>query len=325
MTKIVYMINKVKIVERRLSFFLHSLLAYLQIIKMYIEKKDDEILVIMPQYIGDVCYAMAYMRTFVEKNKKEGKKVRLLLNEKRKDLLDMYHYQYEVIWLKNNSLELNRLQWILQRRSCIKLAQKKGIYSTVPLFYIKINGKAERDGLDILKNDLLCLPGMPTIDFPNVPVIPISSISNFEIDKYRIVVINPYSNSVRGFDLCIFEKIADNLKRRGYLVFTNVITGQKPIAGTLALNCSLIELYNICMHIPLFVSVRSGIVDFCVSSNVSFFILHFFKYKELLHDFYKVYQLSAWGKINATECLYDNDDNILSVFDNYMNLINTRS
>ena len=308
----------------RFLYNFHTPIAYLEVLKLSAKKGHNEVLVIMPQLIGDVCYAMAYMRAFVEKNNKEGKIVRLLLNEKRKDLIYLYNYQYDVVWLKNKSQGLNRLQWILQRPFCIKFARENGIYSTVPFFFVKINGKVKRDGLDILRNDLLGLPGMPTIDFPNVPVIPISSIPNFDNEKNRIVIINPYSNSVRGFDLSVFEKIAENLKRRGYYVFTNVITGQQPIVGTAALNCSINELYNICKQIPLFVSVRSGIVDFCISSDVNLFILHFNKNKMLLHDFYKVCQLSAWGKMNATEYFYDNDEHILNVFDDYMNKINTR-
>lgn len=50
----------------------------------------------------------------------------------------------------------------------------------------------------------------------------VESIANFEAVKERIVVINPYSDTMRT-TMEIYEMLCEKLISRGYYVFTNVV------------------------------------------------------------------------------------------------------
>lgn len=61
--------------------------------------------------------------------------------------------------------------------------------------------------------------------------------------------------------------VINYLKTNGFLVFTNTIKNENPIMGTECLDCSIEDLFCLCKKAKLFISVRSGILDFVVSSG----------------------------------------------------------
>lgn len=84
-------------------------------------------------------------------------------------------------------------------------------------------------------------------------------------------MFNPYSNSTKStFKIC--QAIADSLKDKGYILYTNVIGKQKVLKGTLPLRCSMYEFNTIAQKIKMFVSVLSGIVDTLYNTNAKVFI-----------------------------------------------------
>lgn len=120
---------------------------------------------------------------------------------------------------------------------------------------------------------------------------PVRSIPGFESACDRIVVLNPYSNSAElsAAGEAFFEETCGLLKSRGYTVYTNTIKDQKPVAGSLALCCSLEEMLGIAERIPLVVSLRSGFLDLLVPTGVNMFVI----YNKQWH--YIWYNMKGWN------------------------------
>ena len=151
-------------------------------------------------------------------------------------------------------------------------------------------------------------PFKPT--FPEVEEKNITSVS----PDSKTIIINPYSNSMKLESLEPFQKIADNLNKKGYTLYTNVLKDQAELNGTKRLECSLSEFYNLCKKVGAVISIRSGIIDSCVGSGAEFIVL----YKDMWNGlFKKAYSLEGWGSQSniieldlSDEKLYEKIDNI---------------
>lgn len=108
--------------------------------------------------------------------------------------------------------------------------------------------------------------------------------------------------------------MASILRKKGYDVYTNVVGDQQSVEGTRPLDCPIFELYNICNEIPLFISIRSGIIDFCVSAKCKLFIISFGLRKFMTNDFYYTNELKYWQTGNVTEFIHKSKEDTLARF-----------
>lgn len=209
---------------------------------------------------------------------------------------------------------MQRLNYILHDESLKILALKHGIYTSLPMRYQPITM------LECFKQNVFQLSRAAQIEFHNVRHHKVSAIKDFESNCKRIVVLNPYSNSISlnmsDKELLCFEKICMFLRERGFLVYTNVIKDQKAVKGSLALRCSLAESYSISLKIPLIVSVRSGILDFIVKSNINMFVLYDGEIGKI------VYTLKQWGCNGRYEELLFSDWEKEKESESFKNFIN---
>ena len=116
----------------------------------------------------------------------------------------------------------------------------------------------------------------------------------------------------------LWEMIADNLFLRGYIVYTNVMKHQKEVKDTKRLECSIIELYNICNEIPLFVSVRSGIIDFTISSRCDKVVIWYMDSSISLKSLKNICNLDAWGITNVYSIYHINKQDTIYGFNKYL-------
>lgn len=294
-----------------------TLAAHKQIKEWACQMNNDDVYILLSPLFGDFCYGMAYVSAFCEKMNEEGKKVTLLVPEKRMSLAECYSGNFRIISLSSKDVQYKRTMWILQRRKCIEKAISVNILPTIPWYIIPHTGKVLRDGLDILRNDIYKLGDNAPIEFPKVKNMPITSIDNFDAICNRVTIINPYSISMSNHDYSLFESIAEKLTENGYIVYTNVVGSQLPIKGTMPLNCSIFELYNICNKIPLVVSIRSGIVDFLITCQCKFFVVSFGKDNLNTHNFFNIWKLSAWNIGTVVEFIHKNKLDSLERFNNF--------
>lgn len=237
-----------------------------------IKKKDeDTIEVIMGYGIGDALFCAAYL-----KNLKVApfRYIKVIAPKRLAPILRTYSFidKYQFVFTHGNKMRC--LNYILHDESLKQRALKYNIYTSLP-------AKKQPIGmLEHFEKNVYKLSSTPSIEFHNVVPGVVTAIENFESNYKKIVVLNPYSNSINidknggGKVYLYFEKVSRFLQERGFQVYTNVINDQKAVKGSLELRCSLAELYAISLKIPLIVSVRSGILDFIVKSNINMFVLY---------------------------------------------------
>ena len=181
---------------------------------------------------------------------------------------------------------------------------KRGVYMTLPI--------AKRKGnLDAIRQQRLTvfhLDENAPITYHGLTKGKVNSIDNLDIIKDKVVIINPYSTTMRYVTMTLYEKLCDILISHGYKVYTNIVGDQKPVEGSEPLQCSIEELYSIACNIPLIVSVRSGILDLLVNTNINMFVLYENVTKSRCYDFYR---LNAWHCQGVVEEIYISNKKIL--------------
>lgn len=270
--------------------------------KLLTDKQDDEVYLILLMGIGDALYGLSYLDAFIDKH--PGKKIIILGNERYIDLYKSYRQsaklQFKLFPLNS---KMHNVVSFLSHPIILKEAEKYDIFMSF----------AGGPCLDASENFLsqlrtiLKVPENSAITYHGLKQAPVTVIENFEEIKHKIVIINPYSNYLSDPNLLIYENLCDELSKKGFIVFTNVIKDQKPLKGSTPLNCSLQELYSIACSIPLIVSVRSGILDLLVTSDINMFVIYEDASKTVNQEFYYRFTLAAWqcsGKIK--EVLIDN-------------------
>lgn len=285
-------------------------------------KGINEVYILTNPPIGDTVYCLAYLDAFKRNN--PTKTVVLFGYKNRNTIYNLYKTSFDRIEYVDSFS--NKIGSILRRKGLIKFLKRYNIYTTYPYFYKKVPYNLGETTLDVIKNELLTLPDNARITFPSVPRQSVTSIENFIEIKDRIVVINPYSVTIRGMDLTIFNNIAEFLTNQGYIVYTNAIDNQEIIPNTRRLNCSIYEFYEICNSIPLVISTRSGIIDFLVSTSSKFYVIYFGVetggtrwLANPIDHFYNYFRLDAWGTNNVYEHIYQTDNESLNNFIKYFN------
>lgn len=289
-------------------FIVFSLFALYELIHLIIIKHEADLYVLMSRPIGDVVYGLAYVNSL---KLKSCKNIVVFIEESKDRLVQQYTGVDKICFFKKNDKQWLRIQCLIGFRVLLKIARCFNIYGTVPWVFVHDNSILRMDALSIIRNEIFSLDENASIEYPCFADEPIVSIPNFENVKNKIIVLNPYSNSMISENLSVFELIAKILLDDGYIVYTNIVENQLPIKGTLALFCSIYEFYSICNQVQFVISIRSGIIDLCISANTQFIVIYYPKvsWKESYSQgFFYDYTLQAWKTNNVTELKYMNDN-----------------
>lgn len=294
----------IKIICSKIKSFLIRLFCFMTFFFIALSKKQNQKVFICASPLGDTCYALSF-RSYLLNNYKckfyFSESCRTLIECCYKDIVN----NSEIVYYKKNTCLFYAIKKSL---GCIWqnfIFSKFNIRIIYPDAYLK--DIIEYDYFTILKNFIYPnLPPLTKIEYPKVPSVPIISVENFDNIKNKIIVINPYSVSMPNDTEILWEGIANYFIQKGFIVFTNVMRGQKEISGTRRLDCSIIELYNICDNIPMFISVRSGIVDFTISSSCHKIVVWFNNGTPADISMYNICKLDLWGRINVSTITYSN-------------------
>lgn len=269
-------------------------------------RKENSLFIVLTPLIGDTIYGMAYIEEIKKKNPQ--KKIIVVGSKKLEGIISTYPCvdEFRLIDTKRHGYDpISLYLWSSEKAN---EGLRVGIYNSMPLFYANLKDKQDPDILKLLREDVYELRKGATITYHHIPRKPIEAIINYSEIKDRIVLINPYSNSVLNGNYNLYEKLTAWLRDNGYFVFTNVVGNQKAIVGSTPLRCTLEELYSIACDIPLIISVRSGILDLIITSNVNMLVF----YETKGNRFNKAYHLESWkckGKI--VEAFFDEKDHSL--------------
>lgn len=241
-------------------------------------RKENEVIISLYSHFGDVVYGMLYAKEY---KKETGLNIVVYCDEKLQSFVENYDCIDRILTYKSNTLQHSYVEVMPLR---FKKMKKHGIIATIPMAKniktqtAKSTYKKEVYGVKEDKIELITLKGDK-----------ITSISDFEKNKNKIVVLNPFSNSICASCVSPMEKLVEILNSKGYICYTNVVGKQKPLNGTLPLKCKVEELYSILNEIPLFVSLRSGIVDTMLNTKCNMFVITS-KYKKY-YKWFDLYEL----------------------------------
>lgn len=286
--------------------------SYIVLLYLLTKKKKNQIFFLPTSALGDFVYVLSFW-PLIEK-KYQDKELVMFASERYKRIIDCNEVNAKIVYLKHLGMKhlfLFMLSYCPHSPHSVFIALRKNI---IPCVAISHKKEMERLGIIGTRNQLAHVFGVPVapIFHHKVPIKEVHSIPDFERNKNRICIINPYSTSM-DYSVSLYEKICKELCSRGFIVYTNVVGEQKEIKGSHPLQCDIEELYSIASQIPLFVSVRSGILDFLTPSNVRMFVIYEMHYtsfngsnpKEIARN----YSLREWcSGETVCEIFWDNHD-----------------
>ena len=279
--------------KRKIFYLISFPCSYIALTLLLCAKRKNEILVLFNMAFGDFIYSLSFWENL--RKKYINKKIVFVVSDKFKPIIENLEIQPDrIIYLTHNSIKHLIIECLCLPPKEINIgdiAFKHDILYALAFACKKVK-KDKNSGNRKLLSQALDVEEKP-ITFPRIKKLPITSILDFNKNKKKICILNPYSTSM-NFSLGLYENICQSLINRGYVVYTNIIGSQQTIKGSKPLSCSIYELYNIACEIPLIVSIRSGILDFIISSGINMFVLYEIKSSQE-EQIANHYTLSEWG------------------------------
>lgn len=286
----------------------------------FLIKKRNVSVYISAAAIGDTCYALAFSKYLLQK----GESHFFICEKQRELVLSSYPFfdTNNISFYKVNSIKDTIISTLIFSRRLRTFFKRKKIF----VLYMPISNKLYNSNLF----SLLCaynfnnLP-LPYLTYPQIPSIKISSIPNIEEDCNKIVICNPYSNSMSlDNHEYLWEEIVAILKRKGYDVYTNVIDGQQAIKGSHALDCSILEFANIAQRVKAVISIRTGLLDYIINTPCLKFIIYGYCNDPNVNSetMFNVYNMDGWRKTNIVQTVSLTNDKVLTDFMSFINTYN---
>lgn len=255
-------------------------------VKKIVKEYSNDIVFLAFSGIGDICYSFAFLD---ELKKKYDRNVVVFTRRYTERLVSKYSGIDDIVVVNERDSKLIRKFLERPGRNATLLndgTNERLVYSCNQwkTFNYSIMNLA-KDFVEVQKIVVYNLDDSSRLTYP-IPV------ANKGYNDYsNSVILNPFSNYVNNDCMSIFEAIAKHFLDEGLDVYTNMVSGKSAVKGTKELICEIDDLYNITRTTKMFVSVRSGILDYMVSNGGNYFVL----YPDLWGGlFYKAYTLHAW-------------------------------
>ena len=221
----------------------------------------DFLYIIQPFSVGDFLYVGGLSHA-VQKRKNKKATV-LIVQERMKNLGITYENLADIIYLPNNIMDALRGYFY-------STGDYEGDNYIYGHFHTGEHGYIWDDTVHLInryKKNVLKVPLDTKFITPIVYAISEQNIADLSqkyiLDKSRTIIIAPYVHSTRQLPIEFWETLAQQLKSRGYIVYTNTDGfSEKPVAGTDAISPNFRELNFMADKIKCFIGSRSGIFDF---------------------------------------------------------------
>ena len=290
-------------------------------------KKGNQVILAPTSAIGDTLYIFSFLNSLGKWAEEKNKKILFFSSDRYRDVIETYEKANErikIVYLKHLGFAHLLLQMIggcKDHPLLNNFSRKCGIFAPIPNIYKDYFAQTCRPQGS--RRQLAYILGVPLtpVSLHNLPVVPVKSVVDFDKNKDKICILNPYSYSMYT-SLPLFEKLAEELKKKGYIVYTNIVKGQKVIEGTFELDCDLRELYSISKQIPLIVSLRSGILDYLIPSSINMFVVYNKWKVSFIQD--EDYSLEEWqpkGIVYEAHSNSMSDDEIVQKFQDFLTQI----
>lgn len=262
--------------------------------------------------MGDVLYGAAFLHAF--RCQYPIKKLIVITPPRFIWLMESYKGDFDkVISMKG---KYKKFRYLFNNEANLDLYFNHKILTTRTVIDLPIE---RRSAMTQLKTRIFKVGTNAVPQFHSLQPNKVTSIPDFDKNCHKIVVFNPYSPSCHlgKKEIQYFEKIANFLREKDYIVYTNVVQDRMPIKNTIELRCSLQQMLGIAEKIPFIVSIRSGLLDFIVKTNINMFVI----YSEggvIRRDIYTLKDWGCNGKLK--EVTYDeiHQDAHLNLFKNFL-------
>lgn len=236
--------------------------------------------------IGDTLYGMSFLHEIRKKD--PSKKIVVAVFDKYRRIAESYGSCDEILLIPNKGFRWFCYKSLIANIGNAEKLWKDGIV-VIPWGIMEKRKDDDSDFLSAIQYAFGLNPET-AIQYHALQAAPVLSIPDFDLCCHKIVVLNPYSVSVKlsPNEFTFFEDACVLLKQMGYIPYTNVVSNQKPVKGSLPLRCSLEEFLGVARKIPFIVSLRSGILDFVMKTDVNMFVI----YNRTWH--YDWYRLEKW-------------------------------
>ncbi len=111
------------------------------------------------------------------------------------------------------------------------------------------------------------------INYPEPSKKLISLLQNHKLSLEKIVLFAPEARSDDLINKKIWNKLAENIKKQGYIIIENIINKKNHISGAIDLNLNTEELIMLAMHCHSVFSIRSGLCDLIIGRKNNLYVL----------------------------------------------------
>lgn len=309
---VLYILTWVKM-TRLINYFFTLFYFSFWVLKL----KKRERLIIAYESMGDTCYALSFNR-FLQKKYI----CYFIVSEKQKKMIELSYSQIpsrKLLFYENDSFKRRIVLTLMQSHLLSSLFSKHKVWVMYPTVYSKMSERIIKDFRGIIAEKILQVETSEGITYPNYPKIKINKIKEWDLIRGKVIVCNPYSTSM-DINPMFWEKLAELLIEKGYIVYTNIIQGQEAIKGTRPLDCSIFEMATICNGIPLMVSIRSGIIDYVINTTCNKFIIYnnLDQQDQKNQNMFSIYNLDSWQKDNICQYRMDSYDSAFNRIKEYL-------
>lgn len=262
-----------------------------------IRENEDDLVILLLKGIGDSAYGLSFIESLKEKYPSQN--IIVIGNKKLQGFIESYPCIDRFIPYDLSKGDYKKYKPFLDCERIMIIGDKAGIFNTDP--YQKRSG-TETSAIELLRHQVFHLSDDCRLTYPKIANRQIESIDGFSEICSKIVIMNPYSNSISSDETELYEEMGALLREKGYIPYTNLVQGQEGISGTGELYCSIEEFAAIVERVAGVVSVRSGILDMVVDTGTPIFAV----YSSCTERFKRIYDLHAWkGKSPIEEVFCD--------------------
>ena len=238
---------------------------------------------------GDVYMISSYLPSYIQENKKSSKNdvILTVIGDSCEAVAKLFDIEFVEKLTIDESNNLAAYAAFLPQK--IKVV---GPYASHLELYPNMDGYKGLNFVDEVKYGLLGLKEKNSNVFPRNEyrkTVVKKIFEKYELEESNTVILAPYSNSIPRIKFDTWEKIANILKDKGYVVCTNCGTPfEQPIKGTKAVNFSFRDAVAVTESAGYLIAYRSGFCDIIANSKCKKVIVypHHFAGTISLKEFY---------------------------------------
>lgn len=275
-----------------------------------LKKERNTAIVINWTHIGDMCYTFSYLKEFMARNNITS--CALPSTGYNSQIIKYYPISGVHIFYVKSDAYINDINIFLMtdlgRQIYKYLFKRKRIVNLMYRFYmpaIQLFKYPSLNWLDLIKYSAYQICGECKPQYPQITACNIEDIvTKNNIRKGKTIILNPYASSMNMIPAECWADIAAYIRKKGYLAVTTLSdTSQQPVLGTKGIITDLAESYFLAEFCGYVIGVRSGWMDFIISSKSRKICIYNHYNDEYVLE--NIWSLKAWGDNDITELSYD--------------------